>query len=175
MKTVRVTSNLLFYISKVFSIFYMVIIVYASVLLLLNRYFPGSGLPVNVDKESFEIYYPFTKMPFLLGDYNKSYLITMLLFTTGYAIFLWLLADVFNAFRQVKLFIKKSVSRLSRFYVFNLCVPLLILIFFAIAGFPLSEILVLTFLHLVLGVFAFFMAAIFRQGLILQEEQDLTL
>jgi hypothetical protein len=29
-------------------------------------------------------------------------------------------------------------------------------------------------LHLVIGVFAFFMAAIFKQGLLLQEEQDLT-
>jgi hypothetical protein len=29
-------------------------------------------------------------------------------------------------------------------------------------------------LHLVIGIFAFFMATIFKQGFVLQEEQDLT-
>ena len=175
MKTVRLIANFLFYVSKVLSIFYLIITLYAGTVLLLSRYSSLRGLPVNVDKGGFEIFYPFTKRPFLLGDYNKNYLLTMLLFTIGYAVFLWLLADVFNAFRQQKLFIRKGVLQLSRFYIFNLCVPLLILIFFAIAGLALNEIYVLTFLHVVIGIFAFFMAAIFKQGLVLQEEQDLTL
>ena len=175
MKIVRIIANILFYVSKVLSIFYLIITVYASTVLLLYRYSSISELPVNVDKDGFEIFYPFTKTPFLLGDYDKNYLLSMLLFTTGYAVFLWLLADVFNAFRQQKLFIKKGVLQLSRFYIFNLCVPLLILIFFAITGLALNEIFVRTFLHVVIGIFAFFMAAIFKQGLVLQEEQDLTL
>jgi hypothetical protein len=41
-------------------------------------------------------------------------------------------------------------------------------------GSELVDIVRIIMLHLVIGVFAFFMAAIFRHGVVLQEEQDLT-
>lgn len=176
MKTVRPLANILFYLTRFAAIVYIVTAFYALIAIILS----AAGMPwapMNVeDNGSFVIFYPFTSAPFLLGDYNAKYL-TMMIFIIGfYALFLWLLSGVFNAFRQDKLFTPKSVLRLSRFYITNLFIPVLSLIAaFLFYKEGLSDIMVITFLHLVIGVFAFFMAAIFRQGLVLQEEQDLTL
>ena len=48
------------------------------------------------------------------------------------------------------------------------------LVLLAFFGHEIIDILRITLLHLVIGVFAYFMAAIFKQGVHLQEEQDLT-
>lgn len=176
MKTVRPLANILFWFTRFAAIIYIVTAFYALLAIILSA--AGvSWAPMKVESNgSFEIFYPFTSAPFLLGDYNARYLTMMIFVISFYALFLWLLSGVFNTFRQQKLFTPKSVLRLSRFYVTNLLVPVLSLIaafFFYKEG--VSDIMVITFLHLVIGVFAFFMAAIFRQGLVLQEEQDLTL
>jgi purine-cytosine permease-like protein len=64
--------------------------------------------------------------------------------------------------------------KLSRFYLTNLIVPAAFLVLLAFFGHEIIDILRITLLHLVIGVFAYFMAAIFKQGVHLQEEQDLT-
>ena len=56
----------------------------------------------------------------------------------------------------------------------NLIVPFVFLALIAVFGEEMIDIVRIILLHLVIGVFAFFMAAIFKQGLVLQEEQDLT-
>ena len=88
--------------------------------------------------------------------------------------FLWLLSGVFHAFKQVKLFTAKGVVQLSRFYITNLLVPFLFLLLFLLFRNEMSDLLRIILLHVIIGVFAYFMAAIFKQGLLLQEEQDLT-
>jgi hypothetical protein len=176
MKTVKSIANLLYYLTKIGSILYFLTAAYGAAVVLLARNFAASWVPMKIlDNGSFEIYFPFTKTPFLLGDNSTSYFITSLLTVTLYGIFLWLLSDVFNAFRQDRLFTPKSVSRLSRFYIANLTVPIIVLIFLAIFSKDLRDTLVICFLHFIMGVFAFFMAVIFKQGLVLQEELDLTL
>jgi hypothetical protein len=57
----------------------------------------------------------------------------------------------------------------------NLTVPAMVTIIFLFARIEIRDTVMLMFLHAVIGVFAFFMAAIFKHGLLLQEEQDLTL
>jgi len=131
---------------------------------------------MKAEDGGFIIFYPFTHKTFLLGDYNSSYLTMMIVLLSFYSLFLWLLCRVFYAFKQQKLFTHASVIKLSRFYITNLvlpplCLMIAILFYREMAG----DFLVICLLHLVIGVFAFFMAAIFKQGLILQEEQDLTL
>lgn len=169
MKSVRIVANILYYLTRVAAILYLITAMYSLGVALL-------GGPIHIHDGAFEIYYPFTTTPFLLGDYNNSYLTMMILIISFYGVFLWLLSNVFNTFRQSKLFTAKSVLRLSRFYITNLTVPIISLIaallFYHDA---VNDILVITFLHGIIGIFAFFMAAIFRQGLVLQEEQDLTL
>jgi tryptophan-rich sensory protein len=109
-----------------------------------------------------------------LGDYTGSYLFTYLFTVAFYGLFLWLLSGVFHAFKQKKLFTEKGAVQLSRFYITNLLMPFLFLVLFLFFRNDMSDIIRIMFLHLVIGVFAYFMAAIFKQGLLLQEEQDLT-
>jgi hypothetical protein len=84
-----------------------------------------------------------------------------------------LLSGVFHAFKQDRLFTKNGLLQLSRFYMVNVIVPVVIMLLLLIFKQEVEDIVRITFLHLIIGVFAFFMAAIFKQGLVLQEEQDL--
>ena len=176
MKAVRLIANILYYITRVAAILFLITAVYAFVVLAISMYTDFQGLPIDIkNNETFVIFYPFTTTPFLLGDYTRSYFVTSTSTVGLYGLFLWLLSCVFKAFRQQRLFIPKSVSRLERFYLFNLVVPVLFLLMLAVIGHDLRDALIIVFLHVMIGVFAFFMAAIFKQGLLLQEEQDLTL
>ncbi len=174
MKTVRFTATILSYLSRLGAILSLATAFYATAVLLLFRYSHGSALPIKVENTYFTIFYPFTKKAFLLGDYTPSYLFTSLFTLFFYGFFLWLLGDVLNSFRRPKLFTRQAVIRLSRFYITNLVVPFLLLLLVIIFQNEISDLIRVMLLHLVIGVFAYFMAAIFRQGLILQEEQDLT-
>ena len=177
MKTVRSIASLLFILTRAFAIGYLLTGVYVSGVLLFRADSTGSSGWFRVlDNGSFQILYPFTEAPFLLGDNTTAFLTMMLSVIFFYGFFMWLLSSVFNTFRRKKLFTAPGVSRLSKFYLLNLIVPVVaVLIVAVLYNEILGDILMLTFLHLIIGIFAYFMAAIFRQGLLLQEEQDLTL
>jgi hypothetical protein len=173
MKPVRFISTILFYISRIATLVVTAIAVYALAIIFL--YANGvHAVPMEVSGNTFTIFLPFSRIPFLLGDYTASYLVSNLTTVAFYAIFLWLLGDVFHAFRQPKLFTRRGVGQLSRFYKTNLLMPFVFLSFLILFGHEFIDLLRIILLHLVIGVFAFFMAAIFRQGVLLQEEQDLT-
>jgi hypothetical protein len=176
MKSVQIVANVLHYFTKMASLLFLTTAIYAFIILFLSLYTQIGGLPIEIKSNgSFVILFPFTETPFLLGDYTVSYFLVSTSTIALYGLFLWLLSCVFKAFRQQKLFIPKSVSRLERFYLFNLSVPTVFLLFLAFSGQEIRDAIIIVFLHLMIGVFAFFMAAIFKQGLLLQEEQDLTL
>ena len=175
MKTVRPVAGILFYLSRFVSIVVLLIATYALCVVLMHESNPSSWLPISVLSDgTFQIFYPFTKKVFLLGDYKTSYLVGNLSTIFFYGVFLWMLGNVFHAFRQKKLFTTKGAVQLSRFYIINLVVPFIFIVLLAVFGQDLIDIVRIILLHLVIGVFAFFMAAIFRQGVVLQEEQDLT-
>ena len=174
MTTARYIANILFHISRVAAILLSSVVIYALIVILLSLYSHASWLPMEVTGNRFQIFYPFTKKTFLLGDYTASYLVTNFVTIAFYGLFLWFLSRVFHAFRLKKLFTTRSVNWLSRFYMTNLIAPFLFLIVLAIWPEESSDMIRIIFLHLVIGIFAFFMAAIFKQGLLLQEEQDLT-
>jgi hypothetical protein len=174
MKTVRLVSSVLFYVSRAAAFLFLLTAVYSAGVVLSYYYSSSAALPIQITDQYFTIFYPFTRTPFLLGDYTASFLFSSFLTIAFYGLFLWLLSDVFRAFRQQKLFTKKGVSRLSRFYITNLLVPLLLLLMLLLFQNDISDLVRIMFLHLVIGIFAWFMAAIFKQGVILQEEQDLT-
>jgi hypothetical protein len=176
MNTVRSIAQVLYYLALIFGILYCFTAIYASLVLLFSGNGQPSWLPyIEKPNGSFQINYPFGSRPFLLGDNSRFFKTVLLLVTWGYAIFLILLSGVFDAFRKNKLFIPQSVRQLTRFYKLNLFIPVVILIFFILASWDTSEIIFITFLHAVVGIFAYFMSSIFKQGLLLQEEQDLTL
>ena len=174
MRTVRLTAAILYYVSRFAAFLFLGTAAYATAVVLLSLGTAGSWLPIEVTDSYFTIFYPFTRKPFLLGDYTLSYLFTYLFTITFYGFFLWLLSGVFYAFRQPKLFTERGVVQLSRFYLTNLVVPFVFLLLLFVFKDEVKDLVRIMFLHLVIGVFAYFMAAIFKQGLVLQEEQDLT-
>lgn len=134
----------------------------------------GIGVEPNGQNENLQINYPFTNESFLNVDNNLSYMIfSFLLPLFLYSIFFLLSARLFKVFFQHKLFTKENVIELRRFYLYNIFVPLPLVI---IARFFLeieNVIWGLVFVHFILGIFILFFANIFKQGLQLQDEQDL--
>lgn len=126
------------------------------------------------DGKYLHILYPFTEKPFMNVDNNGPYLIfSFLLPLLLYSLFFFLTAKMFGVFNQPRLFTVPNHSKLKRFYVFNLLAPLLsvsVAIFFVEVEFLIW---VLTLMHLIMGIFVWFVAAIFKQGIQLQNEQDL--
>ena len=114
MKTVRFTAGVLFYISTACAVLFLATAVYATIVILLFYYSSANWLPIQTDGNHFTIFYPFTKTPFLLGDYTLSYLFTYFFTVAFYGLFLWLLSGVFHAFKQQKLFTKKVVWKHHR-------------------------------------------------------------
>ena len=81
---------------------------------------------------------------------------------------------MFSVFKQPKLFTKYGVNRLKWFYLANIFVPILTILLATIFAKEKEEGLAWgAIIHFFLGVFAFFFAALFKQGLHLQNEQDL--
>lgn len=174
MKRVRNLAGILFYISRITS--WVLIIVGGYVLITILLHVGGiKGLPIEINNSYFVILLPFSKQPFLLGDYTAAYLSVSLSVMILYAIFLWLLSAVFKMFKQQKIFIPTSVRHLQNFYRFNFYIPVLYVLCLVIFKLELKDAVVIVLLHLMLSVFIYFMATIFQQGLVLQEEQDQTL
>ena len=174
MKSVRLVATFLFWVTRLAAILFLVVALYAIGVMLCYEVSPSANLPIHVEQERFRIFLPFTEIDFLLGEYTAAFIVTNFVTIAFYGIFLWLLSGVFYSFRQKKLFTQKGVARLVRFYVSNLAMPLLFIILLLLYREESADQVRIMFLHLVIGVFAFFMAAIFKQGLVLQEEQDLT-
>jgi hypothetical protein len=174
MKRVRDLATVLYYLSRIIAILVGLIGMYVLLIIILSS-LGIKGLPIDVTTGEFVIFLPFSKIPFLLGDYNNSYLSVSISILVLYAIFLWLLSRVFKVFKQQKIFIPKSVRSLRNFYLFNFYIPLLYLCCLVIFRLEFRDALIIVMLHLMISVFIYFMATIFQQGLVLQEEQDQTL
>lgn len=169
MKYTALLSRLLFYFFRFLAIIYLGGFTVSVVALM-----SGWGLTIE-NGTYFVVQLPFTSIGILRGDFNVPYIIFMFLGPLGlYGLFFVLLGNTIKSFFQPKLFTETGVKHLKRFYLANVLIPslfILITSFFCEVESPTSELLIL--LHLVIGLFAFLLAAIFKQGLKLQSEQDL--
>jgi len=170
MKNVKIISTVLFYITRFLAIFYLAITFYSLVSLLTEWSY--------IERENgkyFSICFPFTETPFLNGENNWPYKIFNFLIPLGfYGIFFLLLSNVFNVFKKPKLFTQYGVNQLKWFYLANIFMPSLTILLASIFAGEIEEGLEwVVIIHFFLGVFAYFLAAIFKQGLQLQNEQDL--
>jgi len=173
MKKIRGLATFLFITSRIVSLAFAATGMYALTIVVLYK--TGmQRIPLEVKNDHFVVFLPFSNIPFLLGDFNAAYLSISISIVVLYAIFLWLLSNVFLAFRQPKIFIPKNMKRLQHFYLFNFYVPLIYILSLVLWKQDFRDAILIVFLHLMISVFIFFMATIFRQGLVLQEEQDLT-
>jgi hypothetical protein len=127
-----------------------------------------------LDKGRFAICYPFTAKYFLLGSsYTIVYITEMVVIIAFYGVFFWLLSNVFKTFRQKKLFTVQGIHSLKLFYITNLIIcPVLVfsLSLYSIEDYPY---MIMVIAHCIMGIFALFIAAIFQQGVNLQNDQDL--
>ena len=94
-----------------------------------------------------------------------------MLFLVG--LFFGLLSNVFKLFFQPKLFTQNGVTHLKRFYVANMILPTIALVLASVYTEVEELAIFFVVIHFFLGIFAFFLAAIFQQGVNLQNEQDL--
>jgi len=165
---VRIVATALYYLTRLLAIAYFATAAHSAI-----SFLSGAALRFTNDGKYFEVLLPFSTQPYLRGDNNTWYIIEMIAFMGLYGLFFWLVGNIFKTFREKKLLTVKGVRRLKIFYLLNFLAPLPFLVLHFAFSYEVSIIVILTVLHAVLGVFAYFMAAIFRQGLKLQNEQDL--
>lgn len=169
MKQTKFISKILHYLCYLLTIGYFGVFIY-SVFCLVT----GFAITSHQQGLFLHINFPFTKQAFIIVENNLPYIIfSFLLLLLLYGIFFLLATRLFKVFFQEKLFTKKNVSELRLFYLYNIFVPLPFVI---IANFFVeieSFIWILVFIHFILGIFSLFFANIFKQGLQLQDEQDL--
>jgi len=170
LKNVRIVSKTLFFITKILAAFYIAVTGYAAISTL-----SGFSFLVKDDGKRFAVCFPFTQTPFLNGENDWGYIVFNFLLPLGfYGAFFWLTSNVFKAFFQTRLFTEKGLRQLRYFYVINICaLPIIILAAKVSTGKIEEGLTGATVIHIILGVFAYFLASLFRQGLNLQNEQDL--
>lgn len=169
MRRTKIISKILFYLCRALALGYLLMIVYAVVCLL-------TGWNVRPGEEGtyVDILFPFSNSVFLIIDHTPAYIaFSFLLPLVLYSLFFWLASEVFKVFHQPRLFSSHNIVHLRRFYLFNVIIPGAA----AILSRPFTtvekDVWLLVVLHFFLGIFIYFLAAIFTQGLQLQKEQDL--
>ncbi len=169
MNQTKIISKVLYYICLILSGGYLLTGIYSGLCLS-----TGSAVTPYKEGKFLHINYPFTEQPFLNIENNYAYIIfSFLLVLISYGIFFWLSAKVFRVFFQAKLFTRENILQLKRFYLYNIFVPLPVVITASFFVEVESMIWGLVFIHFMLGIFCLFLANIFKQGLHLQNEQDL--
>ena len=170
MQNVKTVSKILFYVTRFLAILYFSISAHSIIALITDW-----SLTTKDNGKYFQICYPFTQKPFLVGENNLGYMIfNFLLPLSLYGLFFLLVSNIFKVFFQPKLFTLNGIKHLKRFYLGNLILPSLSVLLASIFTNKVEDPFeFLIMIHFILGVFTYFLAAIFNQGLSLQNEQDL--
>jgi hypothetical protein len=170
MKNIKVISGFLYYITRFTAILYFLVILYALVSLTTQWSY------ITFDNGNyFSICYPFSETPFLNGENSWSYKIfNFIIPLSFYSVFFFLISNVFKGFKQPKLFTDYNVRQLHYFSFANIFIPLLIILLAKMFTETIEEGSgYVTVIHFFIGIFSYFLSEIFKQGLHLQNEQDL--
>lgn len=169
MNQTKTISRILYYVCVVLSMAYLLTFAYSVFCL-------ATGFSTAPYKENLYLHinYPFTEQPFINIENNYPYIVfSFLAVLLCYGIFFWFSAKVFRVFFQKKLFAEENIICLKRFYMYNIFFPLPMVVIASFFVEVESIIWGLVFIHFMLGIFCLFLANIFKQGLHLQNEQDL--
>lgn len=169
MKPVRLVARVLYYVSLVLCFFYTLAGLYVAYATITR----SSSFKLIEDGKKFMVSAPFGERPYFIGDNYTGYMVQMVSLLLLYGLFFWLLSQVFKVFTQKKLFTQTGINHLQRFYLANLIIPGVAYILLLVTNEEAEDVFMLVMLHAVIGVFAYFIAAIFKQGVLLQNEQDL--
>lgn len=167
MKKSKKMANYLLYISRFCAFGYTFLTTYSAISLLTNW-------SLKLEGDYFNILFPLTEQTILIGEYNLNYIVfNYFMVFVLYGVFFWMLSNVFKVFTQPKLFTKKNIKQLKYFYLANLFIPSVASIIAYTFSSIDRDVIMLIILHFVIGIFTYFLAEIFRQGVQLQNEQDL--
>ena len=125
----------------------------------------------------FQISIPFFPETFVKGFYESNIILTITLTMIYLIIFFTMLSNILKTFKAEKLFTTSAIKQLNYFALLNLLMgPLLYLVihFFIMKKNSFENIYNL-FLSFILGFFVLFLAALFKKGFIVQNENDLTI
>ncbi len=169
MNNVKLVSRFLFFITRFLAGFYFLMFTHSGIALL-----TGWSLKFKENGKYFQVCFPFTKTAILNGDYNIPYIFLEFLIPMAlYGLFFLLLGNVFKVFFQPRLFTNTGITHLKRFYLGNFIIPTVMVLLVSFIDEPEIDGVMIIVLHAIIGVFAYFLAAIFKQGLVLQNEKDL--
>ncbi len=114
---------------------------------------------------------------FIEGVYQFNIILTISLGLVFGSIFFFVLSNIFKALKQVIIFNRLAIRSLSYFTILNLVVgPVLyILIHFVIMQKENYTDIHNLMLHIIFGIVALFLTYIFKRGIQVQQENDLTI
>ncbi len=161
-------STVLFYGTRLIMIGYGIFLLFIIISLISNNF-------VITEANILQIRIPFTNS-IIKGDYNPLTFIGIFCFLVFYTSFFFILSLIFKTFSAEKLFTEEAIKYLKWFTILNLILP----IAYAVTGILINNSITLDdiipgLLHIGLGIFAAFIATIFKLGFTLQEENELTI
>lgn len=166
-------SSILYWVSSICAIGLALLLLFITLSLIFKNY-AISG----TNEFSMEI--PLTNS-YIQSDYTQitlTFLITsMIIFFIYYGIFFYLLRLIFKAFSKERvIFTKTTLGYIKKFALLNIFLPPLGIIaaYFIKNGIDFETIMQGALLVL-LGIFSLFVVAVFNEGILLQEETDLTI
>lgn len=169
MGTSKLVAKILFVLCKVLAIFYLLLFAYSAFCLITQ-----TRTEVSNDGNMMHILFPFYDANFMNVDNNLAYKVFSFVIPLFlYTLFFYLASGVFKVFSQNRLFTQRNVKKLDWFYQCNLFIPLPLAIVSSFFVEVDESVWMLVFVHFILGIFTYFLAQIFYQGLGLQHEQDL--
>ena len=130
---------------------------------------------IGISNGQFQIEVPLTDSA-IKGYYDLSTIGSIIVFFIFYTLFFYILSMVFKTFREEVLFTKLAIKYLTYFTIINLFFPFVYGILQMIISYKIDfNDLSIAFLHIILGIFSMFIITIFKQGVQLQEETELTI
>ncbi len=161
-------SQLLFYVVRITTIGYLISLLFIVFSLI-------SHISMTVSDQQFQIKIPMTDFV-IKGNYDLRTMIAITVFFIFYTVFFYVLSMVLKTFKEEILFTKTAIKYLMYFTILNLFFPVLYGILQVIISKRIDfNDLSIAFLHIILGIFSMFIIAIFKQGVQLQEETELTI
>lgn len=161
-------SPILFYLFRGLSIMLLVLVVYIDL-----SFFTGNFTQEN-GRYFMDI--PLTGT-FIEGVYQFNIILTISFGLVFGAIFFFVLSNIFKALKQDIIFNRLAIRSLSYFTILNLVVgPVLyLLIHFVIMQKDNYRDIHNLMLHIIFGIVALFLTYIFKRGIQVQQENDLTI
>lgn len=166
-------SSIFYWLCTILTISIVLLLIFIAVSLIFKNYSIGSNNEISIG-------IPLTET-FIKGDLNQFtitfFILSIAIFLLYYGLFFYLLRSIFKVFSREKvIFTNKTISYIKNFGWLNTFLPPLgIIIAYFITSKIDFEIIMQGGLLMALGIFSFFIAAIFNEGIALQEENDLTI